>query len=238
MFQSTLVFLKSDSVTTALRFPRPGPPEQRTPTSSVRSERSDAPRRTRPCLCIRFAAPIPPLPEFAPGRRRVPTRPGPVLSHGAIGFLEMGRTQGLPGSWGVHPIPMHRSTIPAGPAGLTLATLPGTVPANPTTRTPAMLVSELNHAASVSAAYASSRALPHAHARLASGWWLAFAGRASNPLDSDERFPSATSDLPLSQAYPGATDFQSRSKNALSCWLCKEYFERTMEYSLQLRTDK
>ena len=39
-----------------------------------------------------------------------------------------------------------------------------------------MLVSELNHAASVSAAYASSRALPHAHARLASGWWLAFAG--------------------------------------------------------------
>ena len=72
-----------------------------------------------------------------------------------------------------------------------------------------MLVSELNHAASVSAAYASSRALPHAHARLASGWWLAFAGRASNPLDSDERFPSATSDLPLSQAYPGATDFQA-----------------------------
>ena len=42
-----------------------------------------------------------------------------------------------------------------------------------------MLISELNHAASVSAAYASSRALPHAHARLASGWWLAFAGRAS-----------------------------------------------------------
>jgi hypothetical protein len=57
-----------------------------------------------------------------------------------------------------------------------------------------MLISELNHAASVSAAYASSRALPHAHARLASGWWLAFAGRGSNPLDSDERFPSTTSD--------------------------------------------
>jgi len=57
--------------------------------------------------------------------------------------------------------------------------LPGTVPGNPTTRTPRMLISELNHAASVSAAYASSRALPHAHARLASGWWLAFAGRAS-----------------------------------------------------------
>jgi len=55
-----------------------------------------------------------------------------------------------------------------------------------------MLVSELNHAASVSAAYASSRALPHAHARLASGWWLAFAGWESNPLDSIERFPLPT----------------------------------------------
>jgi hypothetical protein len=75
-----------------------------------------------------------------------------------------------------------------------------------------MLISELNHAASVSAAYASSRALPHAHARLASGWWLAFAGRASNPLDPDERFLSATSDLLPSQAYPGATDFQSGPK--------------------------
>ncbi len=55
-----------------------------------------------------------------------------------------------------------------------------------------MLVSELNHAASVSAAYASSRALPHAHARLASGWWLASAGWESNPLDSIERFPLPT----------------------------------------------
>jgi len=65
---------------------------------------------------------------------------------------------------------------------------------------------ELNHAASVPAAYASSRALPHAHARLASGRWLASAGRGSNPLDSDEGFLSATSDLLLSQAYPGATE--------------------------------
>jgi len=30
--------------------------------------------------------------------------------------------------------------------------------------------------------------LLHSHARLASGWWLAFAGRDSNPLDSTERF--------------------------------------------------
>jgi len=66
------------------------------------------------------------------------------------------------------------------------------------------VISGLNHAASVSATYASSRALPHAHARLASGWWLAFAGRESNPLDSIEKFPSSTSDFLLSQIYPGA----------------------------------
>jgi len=65
-------------------------------------------------------------------------------------------------------------------------------------------ISRLNHAASVPAAYASSGALPHPHARLASGWWLAFAGRESNPLDSIEKFPSSTSDFLLSQAYPGA----------------------------------
>jgi hypothetical protein len=59
--------------------------------------------------------------------------------------------------------------------------------------------SRLNHAASVPAAYASSGALPHPHARLASGRWPAFAGRESNPLDSIEKFLSSTSDFLLSQ---------------------------------------
>jgi hypothetical protein len=76
------------------------------------------------------------------------------------------------------------------------------VPAIPRARTPARLISELNDTASVSAVYASSGALLHPHARLASGRWLAFAGRASNPLDSNEKFQSATSDILLSQAYP------------------------------------
>ena len=66
------------------------------------------------------------------------------------------------------------------------------------------VISGLNHTASISAAYASSCALPHTHARLASGWWLAFAGRESNPLDSIAKFPSSTSDFLLSQAYPDA----------------------------------
>jgi hypothetical protein len=71
------------------------------------------------------------------------------------------------------------------------------VPAIPTTKTPAILISELNTVASASAVYASSGALPHPHARLASGWWLAIAGRESNPLDFKERFLSTTSDSPF-----------------------------------------
>ena len=52
--------------------------------------------------------------------------------------------------------------------------------------------SRLNHAASIPAAYASRDALLHPHARLASGRWLTFTGRESNPLDSIEKFPSST----------------------------------------------
>ena len=39
------------------------------------------------------------------------------------------------------------------------------------------------------------------YARLASGGWLARAGRESNPLDSINEFP--LSSFPSSQAYPG-----------------------------------
>src|SRR5580692_7536432 len=66
-------------------------------------------------------------------------------------------------------------------------------------------MSGFNYAASISAAYASSDALPHPHARLASGRWLAFTGWESNPLDSIEKFLPVTSDFLLSQAYPGAS---------------------------------
>jgi len=49
---------------------------------------------------------------------------------------------------------------------------------------------------------------------------IAFAERESNPLDSIEKFPSATSDFLLSQIYPGATaklprELQVRSRKVL-----------------------
>jgi hypothetical protein len=56
------------------------------------------------------------------------------------------------------------------------------------------------HAASTLGAYASSNALLHSHARLATGCWLGIAGRESNPLNSDERFRSVTPNFLLSQA--------------------------------------
>jgi len=66
-------------------------------------------------------------------------------------------------------------------------------------------ISWLNNAASVLAVYASSSALLHSHVRLASGWWLAFTGRDSNPLNSAKRFQSNLSHFLLFQIYPGAT---------------------------------
>jgi len=152
-----------------------------------------------------FASPLPLLPSsFAPMRWRIP--PGQVPLKPRHHWLnEVARTPDLPGSCRTHPIPLPRSRIPAGQHRPHLS--------RPTQRGPHFnnsrdtsdeVISGLNHTASVSAAYASRRALPHAHARLASGWWLAFTGRESNPLDSFERFPSSTSDFLLSQAYPGA----------------------------------
>ena len=42
------------------------------------------------------------------------------------------------------------------------------------------VLSRLHHTALTLAVYASQGGLPHRHARLASGWWLAFAGRDSS----------------------------------------------------------
>ena len=126
----------------------------------------------------------------------VPFKPG------TAGYSSAGQSQDLPGSWGIRPVPLPRSRIPASSSALAFSARrcsPHFAYSEDTSTTD---FSRLNHAASVPAAYASSGALPHPHARLASGRWLTFAGRESNPLDSIEKFPSSTSDFLLSQAYP------------------------------------
>jgi len=152
-----------------------------------------------------FASPLQPiLSSFAPMRPERSAGPGPAQARYRW-LLSAGHTQELPGSWRIHPVPSPRSRIPASSSDLTLSAQQCRPHFADSEGTGFTDLSRLNHAASVPAAYASSGALPHPHARLASGWWPALAGRESNPLDSIEKFPSATSDFLLSQIYPGAT---------------------------------
>ena len=153
-----------------------------------------------------FASPLQPiLSSFAPVRPESSAGPGPAQAR-YHWLFSAGHTQELPGSWRIHPVPLPRSRIPASSSDLALSARRCSPHfADSEGHQHFTDLSRLNHAASVPAAYASSGALPHPHARLASGRWLAFAGRESNPLDSIEKFPSATSDFLLSQVYPGAT---------------------------------
>jgi hypothetical protein len=197
------VFLKSDSV-------------PRCPASLDRVRASRVPRRhryyqstTTSCAeygvayVFRFSAPTDPLLVRSHAVERS-AGPGPARAR-YHWLLSAGHTQDLPGSWRIHPVPLPRSRIPASSSDLTLSVRQCRPHFADSEGTDFTEMSRLNHAASVPAAYASNGALPHPHARLASGQWLALAGRESNPLDSIEKFPSSTSDFLLSQIYPGAT---------------------------------
>ena len=143
-------------------------------------------------LFIRFCRSNYPSPRSLPCGGDV--RSGPVpFKPGTIGYFEVGRTQDLPGSWRIHPIPLPRSRTSAGSSALTFTVSRHAVPTIETMRTPALrYISRLNHAASVSAAYASEHALPYPMQGSLPVGWLAFAGRESNPLDSIEKFPLLT----------------------------------------------
>jgi hypothetical protein len=152
---------------------------------------------------VRFPAPTV-LSKFAPVRWRSPLRPGPVQARYRW-LSSAGQSQELPGSWGIPPISLPRSQIPAGSSALTSPVRRCCPQARHAEDASTRRMSGFNYAASISAAYASSDALPHPHARLSSGRWLAFTGWESNPLDSIEKFLPVTPDLLLSQAYPGAS---------------------------------
>jgi hypothetical protein len=156
-------------------------------------------------LLMFFASPLQPvLSSFAPMRPERSAEPGPAQARYRWLF-SAGHTQDLPGSWKIRPVPLPRSRIPASSLDLTVPVQQRRPHFADSEGTDFTDLSRLNHAASVPTAYASSDALPHPHARLVSGRWLALAGRESNPLDSIEKFPSATSNFLLSQVCPGAT---------------------------------
>ena len=125
---------------------------------------------------------------FIPLQRRQPQGVALLILPHALGHHGVGRTQDLAGSQGIRAIPLPCSPTPAGPADLTFTVNSVLSPQFRKRRHQRVLISRLNHTASVSAAYASSSTLPYSHARLASGCWLGSTGREFNPLDSDERF--------------------------------------------------
>ncbi len=120
----------------------------------------------------------------------------------------MGRTQGLPGSWGVHPIPLPRSTIPAGPAGLNLAAYP--------VRSPPIRQRGHQRCLFRNSITRLRYPLPTLHVvrcrtRMqgslpAGGWPLPGGSRTHWTPSKGFRYLHS---FPPSQAYPGATDFQS-----------------------------
>src|SRR5581483_3902470 len=158
-FNAPSVFLKSDSV-------------PRCSASLDRVRASHVPRRpqyyqstTTSCAgygsAYLFASPLQPiLSQFAPMRRRAPQGLVP-LKPGTIGYRSAGRTQELPGSWRIHPIPLPRSRIPASSSGLALSPKRCSSHLVENESTDISEISGLNHAASVPTAYASSSALPH-----------------------------------------------------------------------------
>ena len=85
-----------------------------------------------------------------------------------------------------------------------------------TRRLPPLSISGLNHTACALAVYASQPGSPLDHARLASGWGLALAGRVWLPARSLVKFPLLHGFL-LTQASPGAPKTRSEGSRPNSC---------------------
>jgi hypothetical protein len=90
--------------------------------SSIRALRH--PATSTALLMYSLRRPHLPSPSVRSHAAETSAGPGPAISRGTIRYFEVGRSQGLPGSWRIHPIPLPRSTIPAGPTDLTLSVHP------------------------------------------------------------------------------------------------------------------
>ena len=192
------MFLVNGSLLMAPLFPRSGPGKSGSPDVSGHIEVLRLPGtypRSLICFasgvhatllgsCLAACACAPRRTEVSlPGRGHCST--GDPIA----GVLSRGRERDLPGSQVIHPVPLPRSRTPAE------STIPrlfvGLVDAAPASRTAKASASQLfrgYHAASAPAAYASRMVLPPPMQSSLPAGWLAFTGRASNPLDHNKRF--------------------------------------------------
>jgi hypothetical protein len=118
------VFPASGSLLAAPPFPRSGPGEPGSPTSAVLRGRYDFPLTYLPvAYWVRSRVPRDPSLRFvlavagAPGRPEAPPR-ARIVGQPAIPFsrrLARGHEWDLSGSQAIHPVPLPRSTTPAGP---------------------------------------------------------------------------------------------------------------------------
>jgi hypothetical protein len=113
-------------------------------------------------------------------------------------LLSSGREWDLSGLQTILPVPLLRSSTPVEPTCPRHVGHIDAAPALRTAKASAICISGLTHAASAPAVLRFAfRVATHAQGWLPAGW-LAFAGRASNPLDRDERFQLVLTIIPLS----------------------------------------
>ena len=118
-----------------------------------------------------------------------------------------GRKWDLSGLQTILPVPLLRSSTPVEPMYPRHVGYINTAPATHTAKAPAIAISGLTHAASAPADLRFAfRVATHAQGSLPAGW-LAFTGRASNPLDRYERFQLVLTFIPLS-CSPDANGLQ------------------------------
>ena len=141
-------------------------------------------------LCVR---------RSAPARSKVPCRPG-LWGTGRPTFRlpSCRREWDLSGLQAILPVPLLRSSTPVEPTCPRRTGHIDAAPALRTTKASAIAISGLTHTASALAVLRFAlRVATHAQGSLPAGW-LAFAGRASNPLDRCKRFQLVLTIIPLS----------------------------------------
>jgi hypothetical protein len=139
----------------------------------------------------------------SPQRSRKSGGPLPGPGFGGAGrptfrLSSCGREWDLSGLQTILPVPLLRSSTPVEPMCPRHVGHIDAAPALRTTKASAIAISGLAHAASAPADLRFAfRVATHAQGSLPAGW-LAFAGRASNPLDRSERFQLVLTIIPLS----------------------------------------